>query len=615
MTKLRSAVALLALVLFPLFVIALVGGATIGVVALVQGGHSGLPAIKFLLVPIVFAIYWAIKDLKRAPAQGPDGPALTRDEHPRLWSEIDRLAAMVHTRGPERVVLAPYVNAAVMEIDRRREMVIGLPLLASMTVGQVRSVLAHELGHFAGGDTAAAARARAWLVTLHRIRDNATGPMRWLLNAYVWFYTRVSAAASRDLERAADDFSARVAGPAVAASAMRRLAETTVAWTVLNDNYVALFRHAGARASLAQGLSHVLDANLPAIRATVDQELAGERRQANDTHPTTRERIATFETMPTAAPQLSGGDEPALALLSSPAWLLEAEGELFADDLAVVTWDEVVARAGAAAATASAAEITRHLEAQGAISGRHLGAALGLLDGDPVGRALGSWFAPQAQTAELARTNRDILGTLVVASLVQAGIARHATNWSGPWQIVREDGTLLDTESVVADALTDPDGATRLRAWLTTQGVDLDSDAGEPTPERARLLAVTTLMTGPWEGRRDGYFYSTGLLFLDPGDEAVSRIPGAQNQSRQRERVTDTASQGLERLRGLSGAQWFDRDEVTAARIAGLADPKVTLRLSNGSVVQMRGKSDSWSSEDAHAALRDIFADKLVDNV
>lgn len=285
MIRLRALVALLALMLFPVFVLALLAGAVWTVVLLAGNNHSSLPAVKFLVIPLLFAVYWAVKDVRRLAASPVDGPSVSRDDQPRLWAEIDRLAQVAQTEPPARLVVVPDVNAAVTEVAGRREMLIGLPLLAGTSVGQLRSVLAHELGHFAGGDTEAAAKTYRWAMLLHRVRDNASGPVRWLLSLYVWFFTRASAASNRDVERAADGFSVRVAGAPTAAASIRRMAELDVAWSVLNDRYVPLFEAAGARAPLHTGMRSLLEANQEPIAEAVAEDL-----RRSDVGATTRIR-------------------------------------------------------------------------------------------------------------------------------------------------------------------------------------------------------------------------------------------------------------------------------------------------------------------------------------
>ena len=56
-------------------------------------------------------------------------------------------------------------NAGVLELGRRRRvMFVGLPLLQLITERGLRAVIAHEYGHYAGGDT----RLGPWI---HRTRE------------------------------------------------------------------------------------------------------------------------------------------------------------------------------------------------------------------------------------------------------------------------------------------------------------------------------------------------------------------------------------------------------------------------------------------------------------
>ena len=73
---------------------------------------------------------------------------------------VRALADEVGTRPPDRIVMVNNVNAYVHEfgpllglLRGRRTLAIGAPLLDALDVSQLRAVLGHELGHFAGGDT------------------------------------------------------------------------------------------------------------------------------------------------------------------------------------------------------------------------------------------------------------------------------------------------------------------------------------------------------------------------------------------------------------------------------------------------------------------------------
>lgn len=112
-----------------------------------------------LLVFCVLAggtVLWAI--VPRSDSFTPPGPQLTPEEHPRLFAMIEEVARVTHQEPPAEVYLVHDVNAfvtqrgGVMGVGSRRVMGLGLPLIQTLTVEQLRAVIAHEFGHFHGGD-------------------------------------------------------------------------------------------------------------------------------------------------------------------------------------------------------------------------------------------------------------------------------------------------------------------------------------------------------------------------------------------------------------------------------------------------------------------------------
>jgi Zn-dependent protease with chaperone function len=87
------------------------------------------------------------------------GPKLEPSEHPKFFELLEEVAAKTKQEMPAEVYLCPEVNAWVtqrggfMGIGSRRVMGVGLPLLQAFTVSEFSAVLAHEFGHYYGGDT------------------------------------------------------------------------------------------------------------------------------------------------------------------------------------------------------------------------------------------------------------------------------------------------------------------------------------------------------------------------------------------------------------------------------------------------------------------------------
>ena len=86
-----------------------------------------------------------------------DDIEVTRAEQPRLFEFIDRLADEARAPRAHRVFLSPRVNAAVfydlsllnLIIPSKKNLEIGLGLVNTVPLGELKAVLAHEFGHFA----------------------------------------------------------------------------------------------------------------------------------------------------------------------------------------------------------------------------------------------------------------------------------------------------------------------------------------------------------------------------------------------------------------------------------------------------------------------------------
>src|SRR5262249_24416072 len=120
--------------------------------AMVAIGLVGLTCLAAAAV-----VVWSM--LPRFDRFTPPGPEVVEARHPRLFAEIRAIAAASGQRMPAHVYLFSDVNAfvtqrgGIMGIGSRRVMGIGLPLLRTLQVDELRAVLAHEMGHFYGGDT------------------------------------------------------------------------------------------------------------------------------------------------------------------------------------------------------------------------------------------------------------------------------------------------------------------------------------------------------------------------------------------------------------------------------------------------------------------------------
>lgn len=308
----------------------------------------------------------------RAGRLGPPPRALrvTPEDQLELWEQIGAVAMAAGKRVPEEVFLDFEVNASVLEQHRllgllpsRRRMVLGAPLVASLTVAQLRAVIAHEFGHYGSRLGAVALRGRIAMVHTAEV---FTGDIGWFDRAayllyarYSELYLRLSQALARDLELAADRAAVRQEGPAAMAEALRALTVLSAA----QERYLAAYATMGAPVGALPPEGEFYGGYLRFLDARPDGELAalaeGRRRRPPhkyDSHPSDTERLAAIEAAPTGpAPDAAAGpssgtaapdEASARALLRDPAGVLAAlEAAALPQRTARfrrMSWDELV---------------------------------------------------------------------------------------------------------------------------------------------------------------------------------------------------------------------------------------------------------------------------------
>jgi len=123
----------------------------------------------------------------------PPGPLLEPKEHPKLFEALAGIAEATKQQMPAEVYLTAEVNAWVMDRGgimgrgRRRIMGLGLPLLQVLSVCQLRAVLAHEFGHFHGGDTKLGPWIYKTRAAIGRTLQGLTAYSSFLQTPFLWY--------------------------------------------------------------------------------------------------------------------------------------------------------------------------------------------------------------------------------------------------------------------------------------------------------------------------------------------------------------------------------------------------------------------------------------------
>lgn len=188
--------------------------------------------LKVAWIPAVFA--WMLLRSIYVRIDAPKGRALTRREAPRLFAMIDEIRTALGVPKLASVLLIDEPNAAVTETPRlggifgwRSHLLIGAPILLTMSTDEFRAVLAHELGHLSRRDN----RLSGWTYRLRETWGRVLGGLalrddfvarriKRVMEAYVDHFLLVTLVQARNQELAADRAAAELTSPAIAASAL-----------------------------------------------------------------------------------------------------------------------------------------------------------------------------------------------------------------------------------------------------------------------------------------------------------------------------------------------------------------------------------------------------------
>lgn len=166
-----------------------------------------------LLLLMVFHVLMALPALWRSE---PHQDAMELDL-PEAWLAglrqlVDGVAQERGLPRPDEIRLHADDVAHVYEDDRQRQiLVVGGVAVAAFSQRALAGIIAHELGHFGGGDTRFLRRSKKWHALIggleyqfHVDRRNLLNPLVWIIRGYHWLFYVVWAADSRRREYAAD---------------------------------------------------------------------------------------------------------------------------------------------------------------------------------------------------------------------------------------------------------------------------------------------------------------------------------------------------------------------------------------------------------------------------
>lgn len=191
---------------------------------------------KKLFIPL-FIMVWVLFKSVFIRWPKPEGVIITREHSPELFNIIDELQSNLNAPRIHQVIVTPEFNAAIVQTPRflafgfmHNTLIIGFELLVSLTVEEVKSVIAHELAHLSGNHS----KFHGWIYQARESWQNmmynldqhngwTTAPIRKFFNWYSPRFSAYSFALARLNEYEADNVAGEQSSNEIAASALLKL--------------------------------------------------------------------------------------------------------------------------------------------------------------------------------------------------------------------------------------------------------------------------------------------------------------------------------------------------------------------------------------------------------
>ncbi|RHW40371.1 hypothetical protein D1B31_12545 [Neobacillus notoginsengisoli] len=276
---------------------------TISVLYLADG-HFTFGSLKVLAITGGLS-FFIIKSLF-VKMQLPQGHYLKENEAPELQKAISDISNKLKTPKIHAIVLDDDFNAAVLQHHKfglfgpkKNILLIGIPLMSSLTREQFISVLAHELAHISHSDTSFGAmiyRVRmTWAQLMTSLEKNEQFGTFLFRKFIQWFYPRYSAhtfVMARQEEYAADAAAARVTSPEAVRDTL--CAISIGAQYYYEDYFKELFEESSKNNAVPQPYSQFFNKSQrldPVIANSFLKNQLDRESSVFDTHPCLTDRL------------------------------------------------------------------------------------------------------------------------------------------------------------------------------------------------------------------------------------------------------------------------------------------------------------------------------------
>jgi Zn-dependent protease with chaperone function len=263
--------------------------------------------------------YFARRDLDETI-----GPVLARDDAVGVFIVVTEMARRVGAAAPDEIRLTYLPCIGVVEEQRaglkqrRRVLVLGLPLLYVLTIEELRAVVAHELAHLSRGDAAIALVVSQFVDSLDQsIAVGTESPWGWLNPCvlFAWLvrgsFRVLSTPLSHYQEHRADRLAAAACGGNILAGALEIVALVQpVFHEVLCHYHPVIVHDANLYEFFLTAWTNLGDDAKEEMKETL---VADERKEWFSPHPTLRSRMRRLRASPR---HFEPDDRPARRLLT-----------------------------------------------------------------------------------------------------------------------------------------------------------------------------------------------------------------------------------------------------------------------------------------------------------
>lgn len=378
---------------------------------------------------------------------------LAREEAPKLFDFIDDIAARLDVKAPFEIHLFTAATASISAERswtgrvRKLSIGIGMPLFAWLSEAELGAVIAHEFGHFVGGDVSLAPwvyRTRVSIGSaIHELDDSVfflDEPFRRYGN---WFL-RLSGAVSRAQEYSADALGARHFGADAMCDALQKIHLVAPVWYAYFHHDLLPALRCEARMPVFEGFRRFCAASPK--RQEVQQAIDHAEEQEItpfDTHPSLEERLSA----------LGGGTRVQLPRPAQCADLLGGEACIES-----MWYQRIEASAWPAAEWDAFGDQVLRRRITERFAGTEMAPEkLALTELATMARALDDWWARlQPEGLSLLSPEgkrkyvRDVLRDWIIASLCHAGFSVRVR--PGRSLVLERDGMTVEPSELLASA-------------------------------------------------------------------------------------------------------------------------------------------------------------------